>query len=104
MPSPASRRRGARARACRVGTLADARCAKAKTGTGGKPAGVTAGQMSVTPAVCAAGHLSLSLRQPAGNLRALVLLLAAAAASFAQSPPPADQNSASVEGVAINAV
>ena len=34
----------------------------------------------------------------------LILLLAASAAGFAQSGPPADPNSASVEGVVLNAV
>lgn len=38
------------------------------------------------------------------HARALILLLAASAVPFAQTAPPADQNSASVEGVVLNAL
>ncbi len=50
--------------------------------------------------------LANSLRRGAirCHARALILLLAISAAPFAQTAPPAGQNSASVEGVVVNAV
>jgi len=89
MRSPASRLRGARTHACRVGTLADALCPGAQKRRDDSRRGTQEGVR----------HGAIRL-----PTRTLILLLAASATPFAQTAPPADQNSASVEGVVVNAV